>query len=99
MIEDHLMEWVIVPQKSQASRTVPQNRGITFRDTSQTAVGGRSMVDPVAGKTLIDKKSQKMQVKQGQALWYLALDPSKPQINDGQKRGLGGAVSERKWKR
>lgn len=29
------------------------------------------MVDPVAGKGLIDKKSQKMQVRQGQALWGL----------------------------
>ena len=35
------------------------------------AAGDRYMVDPVSGKALIDKKSQKMQVKREQALWGL----------------------------
>ena len=32
------------------------------------------MVDPVAGQALTDKKSQKKQVKQGQAPWDLASE-------------------------
>ena len=52
------------------------------------AEGGRSMVDPVAGKALTEKKSQMKQVKQGQAQWDLdtrILHPS----HDGQKGPAG----------
>lgn len=35
------------------------------------AVGEDNMVDPVAGKALIEKKSQKMQVRQGLSPWGL----------------------------
>ncbi len=52
------------------------------------AVGGRSMVDPVAGKALIDKKSQKMQVKQGQAQWGLDTRIRHPS-HDDQKGPAG----------
>ena len=68
-MEDHSTGWVIVPQKSQAPKTVAQRRAITFRDISQVVLRGRSMVDPVAGKVLVGKKSQKKQLKQGQAPW------------------------------
>ena len=98
MMEDHLMESVIVPQKSQALRMSAQRR-TTFRDMSQIALGGRSKVDPVAGKTLIDKKSQKMQVKQEQALWNLAPDPGQLQIDGGRERGLCGVVGYKRRKR
>ena len=48
----------------------------------------KALIDKKSQKTrtVIDKKSQKMQVKQGQALWDLALDPGKPQINGGQEK-------------
>jgi len=35
------------------------------------AAGEDNMVDPVAGKALIEKKSQKMQVRQGLSQWGL----------------------------
>ena len=44
--------------------------------------GGRSTVDPVAGKALIDKKSQKMQVKQERAQWGLGTRIHHPSHDD-----------------
>ena len=52
------------------------------------AVGGRSKVDPVAGKALIDKKSQKMQVKQEQAQWGLDTRIHHPSHDD--QKGQAG---------
>ena len=52
------------------------------------AAGGRSMVDPVAGKALTDKKSQKKQVKQGQAQWGLDIRTHHPS-HDDQKGPAG----------
>lgn len=52
------------------------------------AAGGRSMVDPVAGKALSDKKSQKKQVKQGQAQWGLDTRTHHPS-HDDQKGPAG----------
>ena len=52
------------------------------------AVEDRSKVDPVAGKALIDKKSQKMQVKQEQAQWGLDTRIHHPS-HDDQKGPAG----------
>ena len=46
------------------------------------AEGGRNMVDPVSGKALTDKKSQKMQVKQEQAQWGLGTRIHHPSHDD-----------------
>lgn len=40
------------------------------------------MVDPVSGKALTDKKSQKMQVKQEQAQWGLGTRIHHPSHDD-----------------
>ena len=46
------------------------------------AEGGRNMVDPVSGKALTDKKSQKMQVKQERAQWDLGTRIHHPSHDD-----------------